>query len=570
MHKSLLFILIGISFLFHSCITKTSPDTSSISTDSLTITHGRNSFMENCSACHNFKQDGIGPRLSGLTAEISTDRIKSFIKGPKNIIDGGGERAKKLVERFKTIMPAFDYYSDDDLNAIIAFLHTQKAPDKKEEKGNGKELKDPIPDHIVLSDLVVGLELVTQIPASSDKPPFTRITKLDYQPNSEKLFVVDLRGKLYELQDNQLAVYLDMTKLRPHFIHQPGLATGFGSFAFHPEFAKNGLLYTTHTESPGSGKADFHYADSIPVILQWVLTEWKTKQPASSSFSGVGRELFRVNMVTGIHGMQEITFNPLARPGDKDYGLLYVGVGDGGSVEEHFSLPTQKPDRVWGTILRINPSGRNSDNGQYGIPEDNPFSKNKKGTALREVYATGFRNPHRISWSKAGQMLAVNIGQKNIESLYLIESGHFYGWPIREGTFLVDPADINNIYPLPANDSIYGVTYPVAQFDHDEGLAISGGFEYSGTALPQLARKYLFGDINSGRLFYVEMADIRSGSQATIREWQISAGGIRTTLVELCKGNRADMRFGRDSKGELYLVMKPDGKVYRLVSAGNL
>src|SRR5258706_220042 len=325
MKKEILIVFAGIIFIaiclyFTSCHRKTSPDTSAIATDSLTIANGQTSFRQNCSACHNFRQDGIGPRLSGLTSEVSAERIKDFIKSPKAIIDSGDERARKLVERFKTIMPSFENYTDEQVNAIIAFLHTKKAPEQRAEKGDGKELKDPIPGSIPLSDLVVGLELVAQIPASSDKPMFTRITKLAQQPNSEKLFVVDLRGRLYELQKDQPAVYLDIAKLRPHFINQPGLATGFGSFAFHPEFAKNGLLYTTHTESPGSGKADFSYADSIPVTVQWVLTEWKTKQPASSPFSGESRELFRVNMVTGIHGVQDITFNPFAHPGDKDYG----------------------------------------------------------------------------------------------------------------------------------------------------------------------------------------------------------------------------------------------------------
>ena len=102
--------------------------------------------------------------------------------------------------------------------------------------------------------------------------------------------------------------------------------------------------------------------------------------------------------------------------------------------------------------------------------------------SAREIYAWGFRNPHRISWSKSGQLLAVNIGEHNIESLNMIMPGHFYGWPIREGTFLERFFnDIGKVYPLPANDSVYHVTYPVAQFDHDEGTAISGGFEYRGS-----------------------------------------------------------------------------------------
>ena len=321
-----------------------------------------------------------------------------------------------------------------------------------------------------------------------------------------------------------------MASLKPKFINQPGLATGFGSFAFHPEFSKNGLLYTTHTEPPASAKADFSYPDSIPVLLQWVLTEWKT-DPAAFPFSGKGREILRIDMPTGIHGMQEITFNRLAKPGDKDYGLLYIGIGDGGSAEIGHALVSAMPDKVWGSIIRIDPSGNNSKNGKYGIPRNNPFYKTENEKSAPEIYAWGFRNPHRISWSKSGQLLAVNIGEHNIEALNIIKAGHFYGWPIREGTFLERFFyNTGKIYPLPDNDSVYHVTYPVAQFDHDEGVAISGGFEYRGTAIPQLAGKYLFGDIASGKLFYVNMKDLRLGKQAAIKKWKISFKGVPTTL----------------------------------------
>ena len=134
-----------------------------------------------------------------------------------------------------------------------------------------------------------------------------------------------------------------MAKEKPKFIHKPGLATGFGSFAFHPDFQKNGLLYTTHVESPGSGKADFAYNDSIKVTLQWVLSEWKTETPNAFPFSGKSRELFRINMVGSFHGVQEITFNPLAKPGDEDYGLLYIGIGDGSSVEFGYPFLVHSP-----------------------------------------------------------------------------------------------------------------------------------------------------------------------------------------------------------------------------------
>ncbi len=572
MKKRILVILSAVLLLsyFNACNSGTSADNSSIPSDSATIAKGEASFNRHCTGCHNFRQDGIGPQLGGLTSKVSADWIQHFIKDPQKVINSGDQHAQQLYKKYKVIMPSFTALTDDELKGMISFLNIHKLPDQKVTKGNGKELSNPIPDTIKPSTMVVSLEPVTQIPPSSDsgKLPLARITKLDFQPQTGSSFILDLRGKLYKLQYNKPMVYMDMAKLKPKFIHEPGLATGFGSFAFHPQFARNGLIYTTHTEPAGSAKADFSYADSIKVTLQWVLTEWKADNPAAASFSGTGRELFRVNMVAGIHGMQEITFNPLAKPGDEDYGLLYIGIGDGGSVENGYPFLTHSPEKIWGTILRINPAGRNSANGQYGIPLKNPFAKSQNTKAHGEVYAYGFRNPHRITWSKSGQMLACNIGHGNIESVNLVMKGHDYGWPIREGNFVLNPyGELNKVYPLPANDSTYNVTYPIAEYDHDEGKAISGGFEYCGSAISPLKGKYLFGDIPTGRLFYVNMADIKQGRQAPIKTWKISINGSQRTLAELCGSERVDLHFGRDAHGELYILTKADGKVYKLVSA---
>ena len=276
----------------------------------------------------------------------------------------------------------------------------------------------------------------------------------------------------------------------------------------------------------------------------------------------------RINMVTGIHGVQEITFNPLANPGDEDYGLLYIGVGDGGSVENGYAHLTQSRERIWGTILRIDPGGDDSVNRKYGIPESNPWSNSQEQKVLGEIYAFGFRNPHRISWSQTGLMLVSNIGQKSIEALYQIQPGANHGWPIREGTFMLNPADdLNKVYPLPTDDQLYDVVYPIAQYDHDEGSAISGGYEYRGTAIPELTGKYFFGDITSGRLFYINLSEVKLDQQTKIKEWRVSFEGRLMSLEDLCKNKRVDLRFGRDALGELYLFTKPDGKIYQLIGA---
>jgi len=476
------------------------------------------------------------------------------------MIDGADERAGMVFGRYNTFMPGFAHLEEGDLDAIIALLKTKPAPPKKQFTPDGTEIKDPIPSKIEMSGLVVDLKAVATIPPSSDEGQKTRICKLDYRPDTKEVFVVDLRGKLYKLADDGPQVYLDMPNERPNFIHKPGLATGFGSFAFHPDFARNGLLYTTHAESPGSGVADFAYADTIKVMLQWVLSEWKTDDPKAFPFKGQGRELFRANMVHSFHGVQEITFNPMAKPGDEDYGMLYIGVGDGSSVEMGYPALARNNNSIWGSILRIDPQGNDSKNKQYGIPKANPFSN--------EIFAYGFRNPHRISWSKKGQMLASNIGHHNIEALNIVEAGRDYGWPEREGTFEMRyTKNMDVLYPLPADDSSYNYTYPVAQYDHDEGNAISGGLEYWGNSLKVLMGKYLFGDIVKGRLFYVETDDLAIGKQSVIKEFQFTLDGKKTTLVELTGEDKVDVRFGRDHTGEMYILTKPDGKVYKITGA---
>ena len=557
------FYLAGFLLLtFSSC--GPSPSKEFIATDSLSVAGGKVLFQTNCTSCHNFRQDGIGPDLSGITETDSVDWLKKFIRDPKTQVASGDEHAKKLLDRYHALMPSFAAFTESQINQLLSYLHSQ--PSHKKRKPDPLAIKDPVPEKIAASNIVAGLELFAQMPATSSKEPLTRISKMDWIPAAKSWFVLDQRGMLYKMTNGKPAIWLDISKWKPKFINEPGLATGFGCFAFHPDFARNGIFYTTHSESPHSKKADFPIPDSVKQTLQWVLCEWKVTDPKTPVFSGTSRELLRVDMVQGIHGVQEIIFNPLAKAGAEDFGNLYIGVGDGGSVEDGYAFLTQHPQKIWGTILRINPLGKNSANGQYGIPSSNPFVKNSDNNTVREIYAEGFRNPNRITWTNKGLMLATNIGQANIEAIDIIEKGHDYGWPIREGRFSIHPdGDVNNLYALPANDSLFHISYPIAVFDHDEGKAIEGGFEYEGNAIPKLKGKYVFGDIPTGRLFYINLSDIHSGKEAPVKEWFVSRNGKRISLRSLCGQDRVDLRFARDEKGELYIFTKPDGKIYKLI-----
>jgi hypothetical protein len=119
------------------------------------------------------------------------------------------------------------------------------------------------------------------------------------------------------------------------------------------------------------------------------------------------------------------------------------------------------------------------------------------------------------------------------------------------------------VYPLPDEDA--GFTYPVVQYDHDEGTAGSGGFAYAGSMIPELKGKYVFGDISRGTLFYTEVSEMNEGQQATIYKLNVSLDGQSSDMEEITKIKPVDLRLGIDHAGEIFLLTKGNGKVYKVV-----
>ena len=534
--------------------------------DELSVQHGMELFNLHCAGCHNFRANEIGPNLSGVTTEMDKAWIIAFIRNPNAIIESGDNRAVELFERYKLYMPAFPHIKDRDLDDLLGFIHKFSEAEKRNQSLREGGLLNPIPERIQNSGLVLELKEWLTVPPSSESPPLARINKLAAIKTEagESLFLADLQGKLYEIVGDTVSTYLDIRTQEHEFIHHPGFGTGLGSFAFHPGFEKNGLLYTTHTEAPRTSPADFAVPDSIPATLQWVLTEWKTDDPRAGTFSGDKREVLRADMVTPAHGFQEITFNPLSKPGEDDYGMLYLGIGDGGAALSGYPFLCDNDKSIWGSVIRIDPAGNNSKNGMYGIPEDNPFAG--EPDKLGEIWCRGFRNPHRISWdeSGSGKMFISNIGQHSVEEVNLGKMGGDYGWPNREGSFLFDVnANTELVYPLESEDSLY--TPPVIQYDHDEGNAVSGGFAYSGDKIPMLKNKYIFGDIPRGTIFFSMVPELTDGHQAPVYRLALEIDGKEMHLSDISLDARVDLRFGVDSSGELFIFTKNDGKVYKVV-----
>jgi len=522
-------------------------------------------FQQHCTGCHNFNQRGIGPNLTGITGEASSDYLAKFIVNPQQVVKSGNKRAALLFNEYKVPMPAHPQLTVSDIRALLSFMDTHKKPAAtKSVADQSYAIDNPVSAKIAKAGLTLKLEEFITAPATSNKNPLTRINQtFVLKGEAKRLFMLDMRGKLYEIKGKIFNVVMDMAKEKPAFINEPGLGTGWGSYAFHPDFYKNGLLYTTHAEKKGSAPADYVYADSIPVGIQWVVSEWKIKDPTATYFTGECRELLRINNPSVMHSVQQIIFNPLSKPDDAEYGLLYIGVGDGGSAENGYPQLCNNNTQIRSSVLRIDPSGRNSRNGKYGIPAINPYASDSNPKALGEIFARGFRNPNGISWTPDGKMIIADIGFSNVEEINLGKAGADYGWPAREGTFVLNLAGkTNKIYALPAKDDPK-YTYPVAQYDHDEGNAISGGYVYTGD-ISLLKGKYIFGDIVRGRVFYVESSELKFGHQAVIRELDLQFGSIKSTFIDMVKNAKADLRFGVGEDNELYIFTKTDGRIWKV------
>ena len=473
---------------------------------------------------------------------------------------------------------------------------------------------------------------------------------------AKRLFISDLNGPLYILDKDtkKFSLYLDFNgnEGKKGLFHKLTTARGYGNglngFYLDPDYTRNGKFYTVHMEDPalpGSNLPDNSSAPGLtvsgytttaavktpgPLQTEGVLIEWTDSNPSNSTFEGTARELLRVQLNTTSHPMGDLIFNPAARPGDPDWRVLYVECGDGASGESKIVAIRSNPQRLdtlEGKILRIIPdlnehvaTSTVSANGRYRIPNDNPFVATPG--ARKEIWAYGFRNPHRLNWAvdpanpANNRLIANSVGLHTWETVYLVRKGANYGYGEREGNELLKGD--NTTAPLPQvdkipmrigeqpTDTMVVPTYPVIQYGHGPsgGDSIGSGFVYNGKAIPALRGKYVFTDLTTGRIWYADYKDMlaaddgKPGTLAAIHEVKLlwndphdspdagrkvydsmfpiveaayhARGGTSPHLpgrAELVKGGRADVRFSIDASGELYLYSKGDGIIRAVVEA---
>lgn len=450
-------------------------------------------------------------------------------------------------------------------------------------------IANPLPAAIVKGSFrVAALPFVraprTEDPAASPRSTndaYARIQYLLPVPGSSRLAFNDIRGILYLTNANGAApsIYLDLRSEDVSF-HNAAFPNeaGFMGFAFHPQFATPdtagyGKFYTAFDATAESGVAD--YAEDSANVQESVIREWTADDPAAAVFAGTSREVLRVGQFAPNHNAGTVAFNPTAQAGEDDYGLLYICFGDGGGGGDP-NDNGQDLATPLGSIARIDPLAT-SDGRAYDIPASNPFAGN--ADAAGEIWAYGLRHAQQFSWDTDGRMFIADIGQDQIEEVNLGVAGANYGWRLREGTFATGHeygTRLGPVYPLPETDA-QAFAYPVAQYDHDEGFAVGGGYVYRGAAMPALYGWYVFTEFPRGRVFAIDTEDLRPGEPAEIVEVRLFFDGEERDLVAVAgfpnpynsAYPRVDARLGIDHDGELYLLTKGDGWIRRLAAHGS-
>jgi hypothetical protein len=370
-------------------------------------------------------------------------------------------------------------------------------------------------------------------------------------------------------------------------VESSGRERGVQSFALHPQFGVAGSpgfgkLYTwTDTEDRGP-TPDFRPAggeDSHDTVL----LEWTANDPSASTYDGgAPRELMRFEQPFGNHNGGQIGFNPLADPGDPDFGLLYIGIADGGSGGDPMNM-AQDLSYGFGKIFRIDPLGSNGRTGEYGIPTDNPFAGDGDPNTLDEIYAYGVRNPQRFAWdSENGNLFMSDIGQNIVEELSIVTRGANLGWNTWEGSYRFisrQAVDLANRRGDPS------VTYPVAEYGQLDPLfqpssAASGVLVYRANEIPQLADLVLFTDLPSGEILYIPADDLPEGGQQPIRRVLLNDGGEAKTMLQIVReknaeqgrdpSTRVDLHLASGPEGQVLLLNKHDGTIRMLVPDGDM
>ncbi len=274
-----------------------------------------------------------------------------------------------------------------------------------------------------------------------------------------------------------------------------GSEQGLFAIAFHPSYARNHRFFVHYTDRRGDTRVAAYRSNG------------------SVAIPSTRRQLLFVDQPYENHNGGELTFGP--------DGLLYLGLGDGGSGGDPENRAQNLRSKL-GKLLRLN--------------------VNRSG-ARWQIAAYGLRNPWRFAFDRAnGNLYIADVGQNEFEEIDFRSRARLarvanYGWSVYEGRARYDTSR-----RLRGNGQL---VMPVAVYSHRFGCSVTGGYVYRGRAVASARGRYFYGDYCSGIIWSLRT----SGGRASVRRESIHVDGLSS--------------FGEDAAGELY-ALSLGGRVYRL------
>ena len=344
---------------------------------------------------------------------------------------------------------------------------------------------------------------------------FTHPIFIAQDPMSERFFVAEYEGKIYNFRPDDLSgtkdLFLDMKR-------------GVSAFSFHPGYAENGQVFVFSASDPNLKARDGEQPEQVSRVSRFEL-EPGSDPPRLNPES----ERIIIEWPGGGHNGGEAIIGP--------DGYLWVVTGDstGSSDRENTG---QGVDDLLSVMMRLDVEhpdpGRN-----YSIPKDNPFVG--RPGARGEIWAFGFRNPWRFSFDPvSGQPWVGDVGQDLWEMIELVSRGSNHGWSVKEGTHPFHPNKEQGPTPI---------VPPIAEHHHTECRSITGGYVYEGTKFPELRGAYLYGDYQYGK-----MCGLRYDHERKKVTWHEE---LANTTVKISS-------FGVARDGSFYALDYDRGEVYEL------
>ena len=354
---------------------------------------------------------------------------------------------------------------------------------------------------LTLQHIASGLEMPVQVTHAGDR--------------SGRLFVAEKEGRIRIVKNGSTlaAPFLDISDRVRCCVHR-----GLIDIAFPPASDALRHFYVSYTNAEG----------------HTVISRFHTSRNPDRADPGSEETVLIIEQPAEHHNGGHMAFGP-------QDGYLYISSGDGGSFS-YPDNPALEHSTLLSKLLRIDvESGAQP----YRIPDTNPFAHTSGYRG--EIWALGLRNPGNFAFDeKTGDLFIPDSGHRRREEINFQPAsspgGEDYGWFKMEANLCFD----NFVVPCSAES----LTLPVAEYDHAQGCAISGGAVHRGPGSSDLHGLFFFADFCSGRIWGLKQPD-----PPTEMGWE-------TTLLMNVPISISSV--GQDEVGNLYVTSFDDGVLYQL------